>query len=743
MVNHVLDISNYWYNPHAIPVIAAGVLILSLGGFIFFQTKKTIKNIAFFFFCLSLGIWLLPSGIVYLSNNADTALWWYKRFVFLGVVNILPCIYLFSVITSGFLKKQKYGVVAAFIFTNSFYIMALTTNKVITSPQLYYWGYYPHYEPITYIFFVGYCLLFFISEVNLWVTYKSETVPIKRAQTLTIFIALIVGFFAFLDFIPKLWGIPLYPLGFIPSSILSFMVAYSVIRHKAFDIETVIHKTLLWISSFSIILIPFFLIYRWILPYIEGVFLGQLIFGTATFVVFTIYLRVFQPKIDHLFQRRKADLEAISSRFIQDLVHLQGFENLIKLIEETIKDALYPQWTNIFIYDQKKKNYPVVNRSSITDRASNLDEHIEFLQWLKKNNEVIYRDFVEIDPEFAAIKDITEKYFLATKAIVVIPLVLNEQLLGVIHLEKKANLERFKAVEFRFLTTLKNQSAIAISNSLIYQDIEEQVKTRTQELVDVQKQLIQAEKLATVGTLSGGVAHEINNPLTAILTNVQMLLAFSEGEEIKADRESLELIEEATQRCRTIVQKLMTYAKKPSESDQASVTDLSKILKKVVAFIEYQLTQDNIEVVIDSQEYFYPVMGNPNELEQVLTNIILNARDAIKEAKKRGHIYITLCKQQHWIEVTIKDEGVGISKEVIAKIFDPFFTTKDVGKGLGLGLSICQSIIEKHKGKITVQSDPGKGSVFTIQLPESEHFSRIQKEGQDHVDTAIHKDSAS
>jgi len=105
-------------------------------------------------------------------------------------------------------------------------------------------------------------------------------------------------------------------------------------------------------------------------------------------------------------------------------------------------------------------------------------------------------------------------------------------------------------------------------------------------------------------------------------------------------------------------------------------------------------------------------------LEQVLTNIILNARDAIIRAKKKGEIHISLSKSDDLFKVDIKDEGEGMPDDVISKIFDPFFTTKDVGKGLGLGLSICQSIIEKHNGRITVQSKEGSGTVFTVELPQ-------------------------
>jgi len=724
MPKTLFHISHYHFNIHAIPVMLVGLLIFCIGLLIFFQTRRTVKDIAFVLFCMSSTLWLFTMGFVYSAPDPQTALRLYKSLTFFGVSNLTPNLYLFAACASGLLHKQRYWVILTYVVTNTIYLLALTTDKFITLPHHYFWGYYPHYEPLNYLFLLTFAIVFFANQSHLKLAYEREDVPAKKNQIRLIKLSLLFGLTAFIDFIAKVWTVTIYPAGFISMFILISLLAYSIIRYKAFDIETVIHKTILWVLSFSIIVIPIFLVYRDILPYIGDSLVGQFTFWVISFVVFAVYLRVFQPKIDHFFQRRKADLDAISSRFVRDLVHLKGFDNLIRLIEQTITNALYPQWIDIFIYDQKKKNYHVVNRPDLEDRAFQFDEKDEFLLWLKNSKKIIYREFVDIDPEYASVKNVAEQYFIATGAMIVIPLVLNERLLGIINLDKKANLERFKAVDIRFLTTLKNQSAIAISNSLMYHNIEEQVKERTKELVEVQKQLIQAEKLATVGTLSGGVAHEINNPLTAILTNVQMLLTFSEGEEIKADRESLELIEEATQRCRTIVQKLMTYAKKPLESGQASETDLTKVLKKVVNFIEYQLKQDTIEVVVESQKGNYPVMGDPNELEQVLTNVILNARDAIKEVRKSGHIHIVLRKKQQWIEVTIKDDGVGIPKEVVNKIFDPFFTTKDVGKGLGLGLSICQSIIEKHKGKIQVQSDPGKGSVFTIQLPEAESHQK-------------------
>ena len=278
MFDQVLNFSNYRYNPHAVPLIAAGILIFTIGAFILCQTKKTVKNVAFFLFCMSLFLWLLPTSFVYLSNNPQTALWWYKHFVFFGVANIMPNFYLFSVATAGVLKQRRLGVLAGYVVLNITYLLVITTDKFITAPNLYFWGYYPHYEPLMLMFFIPYAILFFSSEINLWIAYKAEDIPIKKTHILTIFVGLLIGFMASFDFVAKVWSVPLYPFGYIPSFILSAIVAYSVIRHKAFDIETVIHKTILWVASFSIIVIPIFWGYRWVFPYIKESVSGQLAF---------------------------------------------------------------------------------------------------------------------------------------------------------------------------------------------------------------------------------------------------------------------------------------------------------------------------------------------------------------------------------------------------------------------------------------------------------------------------------
>lgn len=697
MFSELFRPSNYYFNPYALPVMPVSVFIFFIGVFVFQQNRKSLVNTSFFFLCLSTGLWLFAISLVYLSRSASVAATWYRYVTFLGVVNIMPSLIFFASASLGESRAKRNIAIVNYLIAFIFYGLAVSTDKVVVPYEMrrYFWGFYPIYGFGAALFLLFYLVQFIIGFRKLCLAYKTEKVAIKRTQIGMIAAAILIAFTASVDFLPKFFNVELYPYGYIPMLIYISLVAYAIVRYRAFDIETVIHRTAVWLLSFSFIAIPILVLHRVLFVYIKSSYPVELAFCATSILSLALYLRLIQPKIDHFFQRRHSDLEAIAGSFAEELVHLKGINQLVKHIEDAIRNALYPQRLSISIYD---------------DKAGNENE---FLKWLARNNRIAYNLFVDIDPAYASIKEQAKEYCDKTGAIVVIPLVLNENLLGVINLGKKTSLKRYSAAEFNFLATLKNQSAIAISNSLLYENIENQVRQRTKELVEVQKQLVQAEKLATVGTLAGGVAHEINNPLAAILTNVQMLLMDNQ----KIDRESLEIIEEATKRCRTIVQKLMAYGRKPLEAVDFSEVDLSDVFKSVMSFIGYQLEQENVRIVADLKKDGYVVKGNFNELEQVLTNIILNGRDAISKIKKSGDIRVTLSRNGTWVAIAVEDEGTGISKDVQRKIFDPFFTTKDVGKGLGLGLSICQSIVEKHKGTISIDSELNKGTVVTVRLP--------------------------
>lgn len=242
--------------------------------------------------------------------------------------------------------------------------------------------------------------------------------------------------------------------------------------------------------------------------------------------------------------------------------------------------------------------------------------------------------------------------------------------------------------------------------------LEKKVEERTKQLTDAQEQLIQSAKMATIGTLAGGVAHEINNPLGSILMDTQRLLKKTED---KKQREILSRIENSTRRCKEITQALLKYSRKP-EMDEFKSIDLEAVIEDSINLLRPHLSKENVKIETKYGEV-PPIKGNANELQQVFTNLILNAKDAIRKNKESGVIAIKVFKENRFIVSQVIDNGIGIPEDDLKRIFDPFFTTKEVGQGTGLGLSIAYKIIEKHKGDIYASSDFGEGTKLTIRLP--------------------------
>ena len=230
--------------------------------------------------------------------------------------------------------------------------------------------------------------------------------------------------------------------------------------------------------------------------------------------------------------------------------------------------------------------------------------------------------------------------------------------------------------------------------------------------------LLQSEKQASVGRLAAGVAHEINNPLTGVLTFTHLLLR---REDINQEiREDLQTIADATERVRRIVKGLLDFSRQTKIKPEAA--NINTLIEQTIPLVANQALVKGVIFCFDPGENIPMRTLDHNQVQSVILNIILNAIDA---TDKGGHINIytkltTTPNQGRAIDVEIADTGCGISPEHLDKLFDPFFTTKEVGKGTGLGLSVSQGIIERHGGTIRVRSTVGQGSVFTISFPLEE-----------------------
>ncbi len=310
-----------------------------------------------------------------------------------------------------------------------------------------------------------------------------------------------------------------------------------------------------------------------------------------------------------------------------------------------------------------------------------------------------------------------------------VPILFGVDLLGVIAVGRKLSGERLAADDRQLLRTLANQSSIAIENAKAFDEIaklneslEARVDERTRELQEAQNQLMQAEKLKSLGQLVAGVAHELNNPIGFVHANLQLLDEFigklvaaqERGEDTTPFRDAIAKLlarsREGTERVKKIVQDLRTF----SRTDQADLqqANLTDEIDRTLALMEPRF-KGLIEIVREYEE-LPEVRCYPGQLNQVFLNLLMNACDVLEQG---GRITIRAAAVANGVRLEFEDSGPGIPPEVQRRIFDPFFTTKEVGKGTGLGLSLSHGIIERHGGRIHVESEPGHGTCFVIELP--------------------------
>jgi len=281
----------------------------------------------------------------------------------------------------------------------------------------------------------------------------------------------------------------------------------------------------------------------------------------------------------------------------------------------------------------------------------------------------------------------------------IVPIIVEERVWGLINLDGLEP-ESFDEATLSTVTLLAELASFAIKLRL---DLTEQER--------LQRHLIQSEKLASLGETIAGIAHEINNPLTSILSNAQLLALRRGG---PADEASINSIVLEAKRTADLVKNLLAFSRK--ESKKREVIGVNELIKQAVNLKRYQLKVNNIQLISEPCEISYPVSVTAQQMQQVLLNLLNNAEQAIAKTDHPGIIRVEGGRRGETVYITVTDNGVGIPAHVLPFIFDPFFTTKNLGEGTGLGLSIAHTLIENHGGTISAKSEPGN-TVFTIELP--------------------------
>lgn len=298
---------------------------------------------------------------------------------------------------------------------------------------------------------------------------------------------------------------------------------------------------------------------------------------------------------------------------------------------------------------------------------------------------------------------------LVTRSLLAVPLIVRGEVIGVLEAINKRG-GQFTAADLSLLESLARPAAAAIENARLY----EQAVQRAEQLQRSQAQLIQSEKLAAMGRLTASLAHEINNPLQAILNFLHLALDYPIDEARR--RDYLEITRDETRRLAQLVAHMLDFYR-PTQQAQPHNVDVNATLERVLALSAKKLQTSNVQVKMQLADKLPPAAGVLDQIAQVFLNLVVNAAEAMSDSHRHGGrltVASRLDANGQWIEVSFSDDGPGIAAQDLPHIFEPFYTTKQ--SGTGLGLSVSYGIVEAYGGAITVSSAPGQGATFTVRL---------------------------
>ncbi len=428
--------------------------------------------------------------------------------------------------------------------------------------------------------------------------------------------------------------------------------------------------------------------------------------GAFDFILKPFHLEELNAKIEKALEKK--DLKMLVALYEASNVIFSTIEldKLLKIILEMLQNVLGADEGSIMLLDESRKLRIAASHSIDGEEARlvrlEIGDRVAGLVAKEKHGRLFVGGLEKYD-EF---KGIASKAGIHSS--IVCPLLCQDRLLGVLTLNKTGKGENFTLADLQSASVFASQAALAIQNAKLYANLQDAYK----KLEQAQEDLIRSEKLASIGRLVAGVAHELNNPLTSVIGYSQLAQDTSDLKEI---RRQLPIIYTEARRCSSIVKDLLLFARRHKPDYQA--VDSVVLIREILKSMSLDLQKKKIAVQENFSSSSMMIEADPHLLKQVFANILTNAHQALEEVQRQRRMEIAARQENGSVIFSIKDNGPGIPQENLRRIFDPFYTTKEVGKGTGLGLSLSYGIVKEHAGKLTVESQPGKETVFIIELP--------------------------
>lgn len=555
----------------------------------------------------------------------------------------------------------------------------------------------------------------------------------KRNQLIYVFIGSVLGYIGGATNFPLWYDIKIYPFGNILSSIYVGLVGYSIIRYRLMDISVAITRTSIFVLVYTLVIgVPFavsiwsksWLIAKlgpnwWTMP----LTLMAVLATVGPFIY--IYL---EKRAEEALLKEQRRYQSTLKQASLGMTRIRDLRRLLDLIAHIVTKTVKISYVAVYLHDKHTDEYVLqLSRDKGRVPIQRITGDNPLVAWIISKREPLIYDEVKRQMEDA--KDLNyqqiEENMRILTATVIIPSFLEDKFMGFFVLGDKMTGQIYTPDDLSVFQVLATQAALAIENAQFYEETKE-----------MQDQISQAEKMATIGTMADGLSHQINNRFYAL-----SLIAGDTIDTIKITdtskctpeiRDMIGEINRALQRIQSnviqggeVVQGMLKYSRRGEEGFEA--LELNKVLDNTLEMVQFKVKLSEIDIVRDF-DHIPKIKGNMTQLEEVFFNFIDNANDAIserrtllKEPNYRGKITVSAKpKSEDKLEIIIQDNGMGVNSEVMKKVFTPFFTTKTSSrtKGTGLGLYVIRRIItDTHKGKISFESEHKVGTRFIIELP--------------------------
>lgn len=701
-----------------------GIIILLTGVMVFYLRPALISSKILLLLCVSLGNWFI-NDFCYLTNYSPV---YYFNFAYFFQI-FTPA---FFVLMSFYFPEPK-----KFIDSNRWVnIVPVVFSFSLFTLQQVYRGSPAIWEQIDTIVWISLALgaLYFVASL-IWSYVRTDSHLYKQKA----YVAIIGSFLGFLS--PAILAVFFVIFGYDNISVLTIPVlffplslGFSIVKHKLFDIDLIVQRTALYGATTAILAGCFIgLVYG-----LNSVVSDQISWQNPVLVILFCGLMVvalnplrdkLQSVVDKMFFRNKYDYRAVVSGVSQELTTILNVDLIASTVVNSINRSMVLEHCELIVLNKKTGNYdsysPGIDdeKPSIPIRSFLLEKN-RIIAFLEQDTREIFKEDLFSETVFIGKKDQLLKEFDELNASLIIPVAINESMLGFLSLGNKRSGQPYNSIDLSLLKTLANQAAIAIENSYALKLVEsysDELERKNLHLKDVQSQLVHAEKMSSIGHLASGIAHEIRNPLN-IIEGARYYLSNHLESSTSNDavaKEYLEYIANEIQRTNKLIDELLLFSK-PTDSDISQV-NFNKLVDNILILTRKQVNDHSVRIEKVFDPNLPDVYVDSNQIWQVFVNLLINSLESMDKngllVIKTGvnHSIDNLNRKSDYAYIIFQDNGHGIKDECLEKIFDPFFTTK--ASGTGLGLAVGYKIIDSHSGRMLVNSEVGKGTRFMVEIP--------------------------